>query len=433
MKRIVGLVAVAVVLGMPSLAGAAVIGYSATMSGPNENPANASPGTGNATLIIDTTAHTMCVSVAFSGLTAGNTAAHIHCCVASPGTAGVATPLPGFPPGVTSGSYLNTLDLTSASSYNPAFFTAHGNTPAAAEAFLLTGLAAGQAYFNIHSSTFPGGEIRGFFAAAATPTISVSPSSISAPSGGMSGTFNVITSSGCPWSATSNAAWLTTSSAGTGNGSVSYTVAANTSTSGRSGTITVTGQGFTVTQSGVQPSNLVATATSTPSVSLTWNSSAVDHFEVWRNSGAGLVLRASPTTAGYTDSSVVANSAYLYRVRAVDSTATASAYSNPDLATTILFTDDPLVPSSTIIKAVHLTQLRQAVTAVSVLAGTGTPTFTDSSPAGVFIRLVHVTELRNALDPARGALGLPPLTYTSIMIGSPVGATDFTELRNGVK
>jgi hypothetical protein len=43
----------------------------------------------------------------------------------------VATTLPtfaGFPLGVTSGTYINTLDLTLASSYNPAFVTANGGS-----------------------------------------------------------------------------------------------------------------------------------------------------------------------------------------------------------------------------------------------------------------------------------------------------------------
>jgi len=77
--------------------------------------------------------------------------------------AGVATTTPtfaGFPLGVTSGSYDNTLDMTLSSSYNPSFVTAHGGI-AGAEAFLFAGIAAGQAYLNIHSQTFPGGEIRG--------------------------------------------------------------------------------------------------------------------------------------------------------------------------------------------------------------------------------------------------------------------------------
>ena len=93
------------------------------------------------------------------------TAAHIHCCISPPGNTGVATTtptFPGFPLGVTSGSYSRTFDMTAASSYNPAFVTAHGGTTAGAAAALLAGLQAGQAYLNIHTTMFPGGEIRGF-------------------------------------------------------------------------------------------------------------------------------------------------------------------------------------------------------------------------------------------------------------------------------
>jgi hypothetical protein len=64
--------------------------------------------------------------------------------------------------GVTSGSYFSVFDTTLASTYNPGFITSSGGTTAGAEAALAAGLAAGRAYFNIHTSTFPGGEIRGF-------------------------------------------------------------------------------------------------------------------------------------------------------------------------------------------------------------------------------------------------------------------------------
>ena len=113
-------------------------------------------------LIATTIAET--VNVSFSGLTSGTTASHIHCCVAPPGNAGVATTtptFPGFPLGVTAGTYNQTFDMTAATSYNPAFVTANGGV-AAAEAALFAGLQTGQAYLNIHTSMFPGGEIRGF-------------------------------------------------------------------------------------------------------------------------------------------------------------------------------------------------------------------------------------------------------------------------------
>ncbi len=81
-----------------------------------------------------------------------------------------------------------------------------------------------------------------------TCSYSLSSNSASAAATGGSGSFSVTAGTGCAWSATSNATWLTTSSSGSGGGTVNYTVAANNSTSSRTGTITVGGQTFTVTQ-----------------------------------------------------------------------------------------------------------------------------------------------------------------------------------------
>lgn len=150
-----------------SAAGAEVFSYSAALSGAAEAPPNASPATGWATLVLDTTAHTMRLETSFSGLLGTTTAAHIHCCTSAPeaGTAGVATQVPnfvGFPLGVTSGVYDATFDLASATSWSPAFVTANGGSPASAELALVTGLNAEKAYLNIHTAQFGGGEIRGF-------------------------------------------------------------------------------------------------------------------------------------------------------------------------------------------------------------------------------------------------------------------------------
>jgi hypothetical protein len=157
----------------PAGAHATIITYTAILNGASESPVNSSPGTGAATVIINDILNTMQVSVIFQGLVAPNSAAHIHCCVTPPGTAGVATTTPtftDFPGGVTAGTYNHLFDLTLATSYNPAFVTAQGGLPQA-EAALLAGMAAGQTYLNIHSTTFPNGEIRGFLqvAPAAVP------------------------------------------------------------------------------------------------------------------------------------------------------------------------------------------------------------------------------------------------------------------------
>jgi len=153
------------------------ITYVTTLSGANEIPPSGSLGTGSATVIVDSVANTMHVDVTFSGLGSGTTASHIHCCVQSPppallGNLLVATTTPtftGFPLGVTFGDYHHDFDLTLASSYNPAFVTAENNSIPQAEASLLAALAAGTSYLNIHTTNFPGGEIRGFLVAAAVP------------------------------------------------------------------------------------------------------------------------------------------------------------------------------------------------------------------------------------------------------------------------
>ena len=145
--------------------------YNVNLSGAAESPPNASPGVGLGLVIVNTLNNTMTVSGSFSSLQGSTTASHIHAptAVAGQGVVGVATTTPsfiGFPLGVTSGTFSQTYDMTLASSFNAAFITANGGTAAAAFAALATAIDGGRAYWNIHSTTVPGGEIRGFL----TPT-----------------------------------------------------------------------------------------------------------------------------------------------------------------------------------------------------------------------------------------------------------------------
>ncbi|HZN08265.1 MAG TPA: CHRD domain-containing protein [Pyrinomonadaceae bacterium] len=144
----------------------------ATLTGAQEVPPTGSPGIGSALITIDTVTNLMTVNVAFAGLLSPTTIAHIHCCAGPGGTAIPATTVPsfpGFPTGVTTGTFLQTFDLTLASSYNPAFIAANGGTVAGAQAAFITGLLNGQAYFNIHTVQFPSGEIRGQLQAVPEP------------------------------------------------------------------------------------------------------------------------------------------------------------------------------------------------------------------------------------------------------------------------
>ena len=180
-------VAAALTLTAPAVANQTV--YNTHLSGSSEVPPNASTGSGAVTVTIDFDLLTMRVQTAFSNVLGNVTAAHIHCCV-PPGTnVGVATAVPtftGFPSGVTSGTYDHTFDMALASSYNAAFITNNGGTASAAFSALVAGMNTGKAYFNIHTTSFPGGEIRGSLLAA--PTLQ---GAVSRKVHGAAGTFDL--------------------------------------------------------------------------------------------------------------------------------------------------------------------------------------------------------------------------------------------------
>lgn len=159
--------ALAAALWGASASHAEPVTFSASLNGANEAIPTASAGTGFAIVDFDPDTHMMRVRIDFSGLDAGNTAAHIHCCTAfaHAGNAGVATTTPtfvGFPTGATAGSYDHVFDMALATSYNPAFLSALGGSPLTAEMVLFNGMVEGKAYVNIHSIPYPAGEIRGF-------------------------------------------------------------------------------------------------------------------------------------------------------------------------------------------------------------------------------------------------------------------------------
>src|SRR5205085_12022712 len=120
----------------------------------NEIPPAASSAIGSAIVSLNSATHEMHVSASFSGLVGNSTASHIHCCAVQPTNAGVATTsptFPGFPLGVTSGSWDRIYDMSQAGAWNAPFLAANGGTPAGAEAALVAGVAANRAYLNIHT------------------------------------------------------------------------------------------------------------------------------------------------------------------------------------------------------------------------------------------------------------------------------------------
>ena len=132
--------------------------YTCVLSGASETPANGSAGTGNGTVVLNAAQTQLSISVQYQSMTAAYTASHIHGPAPLGTNAGVRGGVIGTPagwvfgPGSTSGTITN--------------FLVTGIT-----ATDVSNLNAGLFYVNIHSQSFPGGELRGQLGSQPVPTM----------------------------------------------------------------------------------------------------------------------------------------------------------------------------------------------------------------------------------------------------------------------
>jgi hypothetical protein len=204
--------------------------------------------------------------------------------------------------------------------------------------------------------------------------------------------------------------------------------------------------------SGPAPTGLLATAVSATataaSVEVSWSppASCAGCAYVVERRGAGgattTVTLQGHTATSVTDAGAEPDRAYLYSVRAVYPGGGGSVQSEPDLATTVVFTDgNPLQPGVPI-RARHLTELRRAVNAVRDLAGgLGPASYTHADPVsdppeqrrGIYLE--DLTQLRERLDDALGPLGLqtPYPAEPLLARDAPVRAAHFEQLRERVR
>src|SRR5262249_831421 len=194
----------------------------------------------------------------------------------------------------------------------------------------------------------------------------------------------------CPWTAVSNTTWITITggASGSGTGSVGYLVAANTSDTPRTGTLTIAGATYTVTQNGILP--LITAQPQDQTVS--FGQPATLRVTATGSTAYQWYLGASPTTPnpiaggnGSTFATGALENTKRYWVRASN-------------------------PSGTV---------DSATATVSVA-------FTDSLAVGVVsIRIVHIVELRIRIDAARVARGLNAYPWTDPLLvagGTPAPA-----------
>ena len=137
--------------------------------------------------------------------------------------------------------------------------TAVNITAAAAMFYVFTGWTGSVASASSASTTVSMTGPETVVAEFLQPDLMLSQSSISVAAEGGNFTVNVTANlQTLTWTATSNASFLaiTSGAPGMGNGTVGVSVAANTSTSSRTGTLTIAGQTFTITQAGTTTNGL---------------------------------------------------------------------------------------------------------------------------------------------------------------------------------
>ncbi len=143
-------------------------------------------------------------------------------------------------------------------------FTADAGNQTAA---IITGLTAGVTYYFAAtaydtggSESAPSNEV--IYTVPTSCSFSIGPASKSFATAAGTGSVSVATQSGCSWTTASPASWvrITSGASGTGNGTVNYSVDANTGASSRTVGLTIAGAVFTVTQAGVSTYAITASA-----------------------------------------------------------------------------------------------------------------------------------------------------------------------------
>jgi hypothetical protein len=288
-----------------------------------------------------------------------------------------------------------------------------------------------------------------------TFTLAASGASVSAAGGLQS--FTMGSQPGCTWAARAaslDADWLIVtieSETGSGDGVVQYYVHANDTALERTGTVRAAGKVFTVTQAGVgapgpflktsPPSG--ATQVYPSSARLYWGASASAasyEYCVDTTDDDACGTSWSSTTARLVSLALTPGATFYWQVRAVNAAGTAyandGAWWSFSTVPAPVFTDDPLVPGVTAVKAAHVLELRARVNELRQRQGLAAYPWTDPVlPIGVVtVKAVHLLELRNALAGAYTAAGRTPPTYSTPAPaqGMPIGALHISELRAAI-
>lgn len=188
------------------------------------------------------------------------------------------------------------------------------------------------------------------------------------------------------------------------------------------------------------PTNVLATATSSSNIQVTWTASAgATSYNVYRtadNVTYSMVSTPGAVTGTTYNDPASSNKAYKYKVRAVNGGE--SGDSNADFAVALVFTDPTITALSTPVKAVHITELRTCLNALRTLnANQVAFSFTDPTlTTGVTTaKAVHISELQTQINTVRTALGFSTVSFTETPTATvtPVKKTHIDQLRAAVQ
>jgi len=173
----------------------------------------------------------------------------------------------------------------------------------------ITGLTAGTSYYFAATAYDTAGTESAFsnevvYIAPSSCSPAISPGTVSVPAAGGTGSVTVSTSSICSWTTANLASWVTITSgaSGTGNGTVTYSVSANTGSASRTTNLTIAGVIFNVIQTGAPTSTYTITASD--SAGFTQTPTACTLAITTNGSGRGTVTR-SPSAPTFPAGTVV--------------------------------------------------------------------------------------------------------------------------------
>lgn len=191
------------------------------------------------------------------------------------------------------------------------------------------------------------------------------------------------------------------------------------------------------------PTGVVASATTSTSISLVWTapSGTIDHYTILRTKSLSdpfpQTINTPNNTTSFTDT-VAANFTYLYQVAAVPpGGGTASSYStltSQSFATAYSLGFSPPVQSGSTITQSQINSIRTAIGFVRTAAGRGAFPYQNAISSGSAIHATDVTDMQSALATAYSALGFSaPGFNRAPSVGQAVLAADYNSVANATR